>query len=113
MSNVSLAGPCSFNPLPEVDTWVEKMAELASQKMSGPIRAAVWPYRVGDLEFLSVDMDGEAGGWLSLTFSTGAERCDYGIDDVECPDLTEALVMASLFVRAVDAKVSLSAGCFL
>lgn len=111
MSNVSVSGPCSFNPLPEVEAWVEKMAELANQKMSGPVRAAVWPFRVGDLEFISVDMFGEAGGSMSLTFSTGAERCDYGIDDVECPDMTEALVMASLLVRAVEASVCLPAGC--
>lgn len=113
MEHVSETGPCSFNPLPELEIWVKKMAELAKQKMSGPICAAVWPYRVDELEFLSLDLNGEAGGAMSITFSTGAERCDYGVDDVECPDMTDALVMASLFVRAVGARVSLSVGCFL
>lgn len=112
MKHVSETGPCNFNPLPELEGWVESMANLAKQKMSGPILAAVWPYRVGDLEFLSLDLHGENGGAMSMTFSTGAECCDYGVDDVECADLTDALVMASLLVRAVEPSVSLSVGCF-
>lgn len=112
MKHVSVTGACNFNPLPELEGWVERMAELAKQKMAGSIQAAVWPYRVGDIECLALDLYGENGGAMSMTFSTGAECCDYGVDDIECADLTDALVMASLLVRAVEAGVSLSVGSF-
>jgi hypothetical protein len=80
------------------------MARLAKQKNGEHIEALVWPYRHQKVEHLSVDLRG-AQGATSLTFITGFAH-DFGVDDVLVPDMTEALTMAMLLLKKIDARVT-------
>lgn len=110
----SYIGPSSSKVLPEVETWASRMAELARSKMTGNISASVWPYRINSTEFLSVDMIGDCGRGMSITFETGTAEANYSFDDLEtscfeAPDMTEALTMAARFLQAAGATISLPA----
>lgn len=106
-------GPSWSKVLPEVELWAAQMAELARSKMAGNISATVWAYRLHRTEYLSIDMTGQDGGGMSITLATGADRTNYSFDDLETtcfdvPDMTEALAMASRFLNAAAATLSLS-----
>jgi hypothetical protein len=89
---------------PEIEAWSETLAGHAKNQTHGQIAALVWPYRQGNTEYLSVDLSSDQGGF-SLTFITGSPH-DFGIDDVEVPDMTEALAMAMLLLKKIDARVT-------
>jgi hypothetical protein len=88
----------------EIEAWSETLAGHAKKLSRGQITALVWPYRQGNTEYLSVDLSSDRGGF-SLTFITGSPH-DFGIDDVEVPDMTEALAMAMLLLKKIDALVT-------
>lgn len=89
---------------PEIEAWSEALAGHAKNQTRGQVAALVWPYRQGNTECLSVDLRSDQGG-LSLTFITGSPH-DFGIDDVEVPDMTEALAMAMLVLIKINARVT-------
>lgn len=112
---VSDIGPARSKVLPEVEVWASRMSELARLKLDGPIKASVWAYRLNETECLSIDLVGQSGGDMSVTISTGVHRTNYSFNDLEAtcfevPDMTEALLMASIFLRHAGAQVSFSAG---
>jgi hypothetical protein len=89
---------------PEIEAWSEALAGHAKNQTCGQIAALVWPYRQGNTEYLSVDLCGDQGGF-SLTFITGSAH-DFGINDVEVPDMTEALAMTMLLLKKINARVT-------
>lgn len=106
-------GPSWSKVLAEVELWAAQMAELARSKMTGNINATVWAYRLHRTEYLAIDMTGQDGGGMSITLATGADRTNYSFEDLqttcfEVPDMAEALTMASRFLHAADATISLS-----
>lgn len=97
-------GPCRRTISPEIEVWAEALARQVKQQVGEHVEALVWPYRYGNVEYLSVDLSGGVGA-MSLTFITGCVH-DFGVDDVLVPDMTEALAMAMLLLKKVDARVT-------
>ncbi|MCS3472997.1 hypothetical protein M2401_006765 [Pseudomonas sp. JUb42] len=89
---------------PEIEAWSEALAGHAKNQTRGQIGALVWSYRQGNTEYLSVDLISDQGGF-SLTFITGSPH-DFGVDDVEVPDMTEAIAMAMLLLKKINAMVT-------
>ncbi|WP_122665109.1 hypothetical protein [Pseudomonas viridiflava] len=89
---------------PEIQKWAETLAVQVRLKTTGQAIALVWPYRQHNTEYLSVDINGATGS-VSLTFMTGVAH-DFGTDDVEVPDMTEALVMTAVLLKEIKAEVT-------
>lgn len=94
------------------DAWAKAMAFMAKAKMSGEISATLTPYRVGSVEFLSVDLVGSAGGDMSLTFCADRKCADYSLDDmaktsIGVPNIVEARTMTTNFLMYTNAQLSL------
>jgi|GEM_PF-3821182 len=97
-------GPCKRTLSPEIEVWADTLAGHARQQAGERIDALVWPYRHGVVEHLSVDLRGNDGA-LSLTFITGLTH-NFGVDDVDVPDMTEALAMAMFLLKKINARVT-------
>lgn len=94
---------------PRVLEWVALVEAAIRTKLSGPVSAVLWPYRLGSQEFLACDIGDGQGNDYSITFNVGLPLACY-VDpngcDPEAPDMAEALHMAALVLQAVNASVT-------
>ncbi|MBX8588579.1 hypothetical protein K5D56_04225 [Pseudomonas cichorii] len=97
-------GPSTRTIPPEINAWSDAVANKVRTSTTGNITALIWPYRYSESEHLSVDINGDTGTW-SITFITGF-RHDFGTDDVQVPDMTEALAMTAILLGKIRAEVT-------
>lgn len=89
----------------DVDSWVMHMSIRAKIQMIGEITALTWAYEKSSQEYLAVEMVGEFGGDMSLTFLTGQPDASDRLSDIESTcfevvDMVEARKLTALFLSA-------------
>lgn len=111
---LSDVGPSWCKYLPDVERWASELAALARIDMQGQVEALVWPYRLSEVEYLSIDMKGTDGGDLSITFQVGCvEATEYDFGNLAgntcffAPDMTEALSMTAVLLDKLSANSEL------
>ncbi|WP_440057892.1 hypothetical protein [Pseudomonas fragariae (ex Marin et al. 2024)] len=92
----------------DVDLWVLNMSTRARSLMIGEITALTWSYKKSSAEYFAVEMIGEEGGHMSLTFLTGQPDKPDRLADVESTcfpvvDMAEAKKLAKLFLTSAGA----------
>lgn len=94
---------------PAVQAWAEQVTNNLKAKLSGPVTATLWPYRIGKHEYLACDIGDAQGNDYSITFNVGLPL-DCHFDPHSCdpatPDMAEAMHMASIVLQSMDAVVT-------
>ena len=94
----------------EIHEWARHVASLARESLTGNITAHVSPYRHGDHEHLSCDLQDEMSEYYPITLITGAAH-DFSTSpmgtDACVPDMSEAMHMAGMVIELLNARVSL------
>lgn len=111
---VSEIGSNGGRCLPEVIRWAEELSLLVRCALRGDIEASIWAYRLGQHEYLAVDMKGTERGDWSVTFKIlGTGATEYDFDNLETntcfdvPDMTEALSMTAVLLDHIGVTVQL------
>jgi hypothetical protein len=99
--------------LPGVHQWAKEAVQAIRSKLdTGEISVRVWAYREQGHEwlacdFINKDKDRESPeNGLSITFLIGYPH-NFGAEDLNVPDMSEALHMIGLVVTSLGAKVEL------
>lgn len=92
----------------DVDAWVMNMSIRARTRMRGEITALTWAYKKSSAEYLAVEMIGEIGGDMQLTFLTGqpdkpGRLADFDSTCFSVVDMKEARQLAALFLTSAGA----------
>ena len=78
---------------------------------AAPVTARVWSFRHDGYEMISCDLSDQGETkWMPIVITATGEQMLEIIDEPEVFDMTEALHLAGLIVRAMDAKVIVGRG---
>lgn len=105
-------GKCELTPMGNavtsqpVSRWLDTaLIQARKNLLGGNVTGALWAYRRNNQEYLSLDLIDELGGAHGITFQAGHR---HNFDPVQplTPDLVEAIHMAGIVIRALNATVA-------
>lgn len=89
----------------EIARWANAAAAHAREVLMGEqVIAGLRPLRWGGRDILELALEDELGHSHAITFTVGAEH-NFQLEEPDVPDLIDALVMAGIVVRALNASV--------
>jgi hypothetical protein len=105
-------GKCDLTPMGNavtsqpVSRWLDTaLIQARENLLGGNVTGTLWAYRTNNQEYLSLDLIDELGGDHAITFQAGHP---HNFDPVQplVPDMAEAIHMAGIVIRALNAAVA-------